>query len=112
MILESHYIFLSKEKAKKGTTTREDGTIVLNLPIGIGGYISKTFSLASTVQDESIFKRVYNTTMYLSDIKFNVVLSQYDVGENVYLSIKADGTTKHQTVKCLEQVQKSYLTLA
>ena len=108
MILKSHYIFLPKEKSKKETTTatREDGVIILNLPMGIGGYISKTFSPTSTVQDESIFKRVYNTTICVSDNNFDVVFFQHDVGENVYLCIEVEGTTKHQTVKCLEYVQK------
>lgn len=63
MIIESHYIFLPKEKAKKRTTAREDETIVLNLHRSVGEYISKTFTLSSTVYDKSIFKRAYDTTI-------------------------------------------------
>lgn len=106
MIIESHYIFLPKEKAKKRTTAREDETIVLNLHRSVGEYISKTFTLSSTVYDKSIFKRAYDTTIDVSDITFKVVFLQYDVGKNVYLSIKVDGKTKHQTIKCLEHIQE------
>lgn len=108
MIIESHYIFLPKEKAKK-VTTRDDGTLVLNLPIGVGGYISKTFSISSTFYEESIFKRAYDTTINVSDITFKVVFLQYDVGKNVYLSIKVEGITKYQIIKCLEHVQERLL---
>ena len=108
MIIESHYIFLPKEKAKK-VTTRDDGTLVLNLPIGVGGYISKIFSISSTVYEESIFKRAYDTTINVSDITFKVVFLQYDVGKNVYLSIKVEGITKYQIIKCLEHVQERLL---
>ena len=109
MIIESHYIFLPKEKAKKRTTAREDETIVLNLHRSVGEYISKTFTLSSTVYDKSIFKRAYDTTINVSDITFKVVFLQYDVGKNVYLSIKVDGKTKHQSIKCLEHVQDKLL---
>ena len=111
MIIESHYIFLPKEKAKK-VTTRDDGTLVLNLPIGVGGYISKTFSISSTVYEESIFKRAYDTTINVSDITFKVVFLQYDVGKNVYLSIKVEGITKYQIISAWNMFKKGFFAPA
>ena len=110
MKLDSHYIFLPKDTPnKKSSYTKGDGTIVLNLPTGVGGYISKTFSITSTSRDMSIFKRVYNAKINLSDIEYHVVFSQFDVGKNVYLDIIVEEKTKYKIVKCLEYIQEKLL---
>ena len=84
MIIESHYIFLPKEKAKKRTTAREDETIVLNLHRSVGEYISKTFTLSSTVYDKSIFKRAYDTTINVSDITFKCKVTPVSNGKHLF----------------------------
>lgn len=108
MKLESHYIFLPKDNPKnKSSYKKEDGTIVLNISSGVGWYISKTFAITSTNQNESIFKNTYKACIDYSDDTFNVVFKQYDVGKNVYLDIVAEGKTKLKIVNCLEHIQKS-----
>ena len=112
MILESHYIFLPKENQinKNASETNENGEFVINLSMGVGGYITDIFTDSSIVQDnENIFKKEYHVNIVISGISFVVVLSQYDVGKNVYLGIKVEGKTKLQIVKCLEYVQESIL---
>ena len=106
MKLESHYIFLSREKSKKKSSyKKEDGTYVIVLPTGVQGYIAKAFPNASPVQDYSIFKKSYNFELCISEIVYEIAFSQYDVGKDTYLDINVEGKTKAQIIKCLEYIE-------
>lgn len=108
MKLESHYIFLSREKSKKKSSyKKEDGTYVIVLPTGVQGYISKAFPNVSPARDYSIFKKIYNFELCVSDIVFEVVFSQYDVGKDTYLDIIVEGKTKAQIIKCFEYIEET-----
>ena len=109
MKLESHYIFLSREKSKKKSSyKKEDGTYVIVLPTGVQGYISKAFPNVSPARDYSIFKKIYNFELCVSDIVFEVVFSQYDVGKETYLDIIVEGKRKAQIIKCLEYIEDTF----
>lgn len=111
MKLESHYIFLPKEKSnKKGSYKREDGTIVITLPTGVRDYIVKAFPEISSSIDMSVYRRIYKAEFCISDIVYKVVLSLYDVGKSTYLDIEAEGKTKVQIIKCLERIEDTLFT--
>ena len=111
MKLESHYIFLPKEKSnKKGSYKREDGTIVITLPTGVRDYIVKAFPEISSSIDMSVYRRIYKAEFCISDIVYKVVLSLYDVGKSTYLDIEVEGKTKVQIIKCLERIEDTLFT--
>ena len=111
MKLESHYIFLPKEKSnKKGSYKREDGTIVITLPNSVRDYIVKAFPEISSSIEMSVYRRVYNAEFCISDIVYKVVLSLYDVGKSTYLDIEVEGKTKVQIIKCLERIEDTLFT--
>lgn len=106
MKLESHYIFLSREKSKKKSSyKKEDGTYVIVLSAGVQGYISKAFPNVSLLPNRSIFKKAYNFKLCVSDVAYEVVILQYDVGKDTYLDIIVEGKTKAQIIKCFEYIE-------
>ena len=108
MKLESHYIFLSREKSKKKSSyKKEDGTYVIVLPAGVQGYISKAFPNVSLLPNRSIFKKAYNFKLCVSDVAYEVVILQYDVGKDTYLDIIVEGKTKAQIIKCFEYIEET-----
>ena len=108
MKLESHYIFLPKEKSNKiSSYKREDGTIVITLPTGVRDYIVKAFPEISSSIEMSVYRRVYNAELCISNIVYKVVLSLYDVGKSTYLDIEVEGKTKVQIIKCLEFIEET-----
>lgn len=114
MKLESHYIFLPKERVLK-TEIKDliisdvDGEILLNTPKGIYYYISNIFSVSPSKQEKQLFKKSYFADVQYNNVSYYVLFSQYDVGENIYLSIELEGKTKHQIVNCLEYIQQNIL---
>ena len=108
MKLESHYIFLSREKSKKKSSyKKEDGTYVIVLSAGVQGYISKAFPNVSLLPNRSIFKKAYNFKLCVSDVAYEVVILQYDVGKDTYLDIIVEGKTKAQIIKCFEYIEET-----
>lgn len=105
MKLESHYIFLPKEKKKPYKS--EDGVIVIDLPVGVRAYIEKAFSGITSSSDVSIYRRVYDAEFCISDIVFKAVFSLYNAGESTYLDIKVEGKAKVQIIKCLEYIEET-----
>lgn len=113
MTLQNSYIFLSNpyKKEKKKENRTPDGAIILEVGKNVYSYISTAFpNLTKDKESSNLFRREYGCSVQVGTDCCEVKFIINEVVDITYLDVVAEGKTKAQIIKCLEQVQDTLLS--
>jgi len=113
MTLQNSYIFLSNpyKKEKKKEKRTPDGAIILDVGKNVYSYISAVFpNLTKDKESSNLFRREYGCSVQVGTDCCEVKFIINEVVDITYLDVVAEGKTKAQIIKCLEQVQDTLLS--
>lgn len=111
--LQNSYIFLSNpyKKGKKKEKRTPDGAIILDVGKNVYSYISAVFpNLTKDKESSNLFRREYGCSVQVGTDCCEVKFIINEVVDITYLDVVAEGKTKAQIIKCLEQVQDTLLS--
>lgn len=113
MTLQNSYIFLSNpyKKEKKKENRTPDGAIILEVGKNVYSYISAAFpNLTKDKESSNLFRHEYGCSVQVGTDCCEVKFIINEVVDITYLDVVAEGKTKAQIIKCLEQVQDTLLS--
>lgn len=113
MTLQNSYIFLGNpyKKEEKKEKRTPDGAIILEIGKNVYSYLSAAFpNLTKNKENSNLFRHEYGCSVQIGTGCCEVKFIINEVIDITYLDVVAEGKTKAQIIKCLEQVQDTLLS--